>query len=105
MSKPRHCPPWVLQVTPQPGTAVGRNARIVVSYQLPAGQEVRLLVDDQDVTAYTTRSEDRLIYDPTASPLQAPLVSQWHTVTVQRVRPSVPGSGLIDAFTWHFWTY
>lgn len=98
-------PPWVLQIAPSPGAAVGRDARIVVSYQLPAGQEVRLLVDDQDVTAHTTRGEGRLIYDPAASPLKAPLVSQWHTVTVQRVRPGVSGDGLVDAFTWEFWIY
>jgi hypothetical protein len=98
-------PPWVLEVAPPPGAAVGRDARLVVSYQLPAGQEIRLLIDDQDVTAHTSRSEGRLIYNPAASPLQAPLVSQWHTVTVQRVRPGVSSDGLVDAFTWQFWTY
>lgn len=114
-------PAWLEEVQPPPDAqAVPERAVAVDTRTLEPTEELRLLIDDVDVTAQALTGEptggagggtvptfnDRLRYDPrdlAVDPL-LPLAPGEHLATVElRRRPAFgEPTTLVDAFTWSF---
>jgi hypothetical protein len=114
-------PAWVQEVKPTPGAADSAERAVTVNTRtLEPTEELRLLIDDVDVTAQALVSEPvdpdqendtptmngRLRYDPrdvSGDPL-VPLQPGEHSATAElRARPAFgEPTRLVDSYTWTF---
>ena len=99
-------PEWLESVYPAPGATISVPDAVEVEHNLVRGpdEDIRLVVDDVDVSTYAVFDAALMRYESGAGPVT--LGTGEHTATVQRVLllEEETQFEVVDSFTWQFRT-
>lgn len=98
-------PEWVEEVYPEPGATVAVPDAVEVDHTLQTvDEDIRLVIDGTDVTAYATFEAGKIRYESGDGPVI--LGGRRHTAEVQRVELEAFGEDyeVLDSYTWEFRT-